>query len=177
MTRWVPVPGLEESYEVSDAGEVRSKTRIIRVESPRFQSGFCDKLLRGKMMKCHPDRNGYLYVNLRCDGKSVRWYVHRLVLQAFEGDGPEGYEVRHLDGDKTNNHISNLRYGTRSENMLDRVRHGTHHYAKRTHCRQGHPYTPENTYVRVRGGATSRVCRTCTQIRLAQRDRRTLVQN
>ncbi len=35
-------------------------------------------------------------------------------------------ECRHLDGDRSNNAPSNLRWGTRRENALDRKRHGTH---------------------------------------------------
>jgi hypothetical protein len=55
--------------------------------------------------------------------KKTHW-LHRLILEAFQGPCPEGLQCLHGDGDPTNNEPSNLRWGTRSENMLDRTRHG-----------------------------------------------------
>ncbi len=51
--------------------------------------------------------------------------IHKLVLEAFVGPRPAGMECRHLDGDRTNNRVSNLQWDTRQENMADRKRHGT----------------------------------------------------
>jgi len=47
------------------------------------------------------------------------------MLAAFHGEKPDGYEARHLDGDKLNNHPSNLAWGTHSENECDKMKHGT----------------------------------------------------
>jgi hypothetical protein len=55
----------------------------------------------------------------------------------------------HLDGDEWNNVRSNVAF-------LCTACHGVRH--RRTHCKRGHPLTPENTYVRPGGG---RQCRTC----------------
>ena len=41
------------------------------------------------------------------------------------GPRPEGMECRHLNGDRKDNRIENLRWGTRAENAQDRVIHGT----------------------------------------------------
>jgi hypothetical protein len=87
-------------------------------------------------------------------------YVHSLVAEAFIGPRPIGLEVRHLDGDSTNNAVDNLRYGTHAENMQDRVKHGRDPQALRTHCPHGHGYTPENTYMQSAGGRGCRACRT-----------------
>ena len=50
---------------------------------------------------------------------------HRLVVLAFDGLPPTAghTDVRHLDGNKVNNQLPNLRWGTRSENMSDVVHH------------------------------------------------------
>jgi hypothetical protein len=46
-------------------------------------------------------------------------------LEAFVGPRPsERHESRHLDGTKTNNHLSNLQWGTYEENQMDRLAHG-----------------------------------------------------
>lgn len=73
----------------------------------------------------HPDRKGYLVVSLRRDGRLRNHLVHRLVLQTFVGPRPAGTQCRHLDGDQTNNALSNLCWGTPLENAADARRHGT----------------------------------------------------
>ena len=70
---------------------------------------------------------GYPTVNLIRDDKRHRPYVHRLILQAYDGPCPDGMECRHLDGDVTNNDLKNLRWGTHKQNTQDMVRHGTCH--------------------------------------------------
>ena len=57
-------------------------------------------------------------------GEHHRRYIHRLVLEGFAGPCPEGMEARHLDGNRFNNRLNNLAWGTRSENARDRERHG-----------------------------------------------------
>src|SRR5262249_12949164 len=70
------------------------------------------------------------------------------------------HEVRHLNGIRTDNRPENLAWGTKSENMQDAVRHGTHLETRKTHCPEGHEYTPENT---IMGGRNrkSRGCKKC----------------
>ena len=68
----------------------------------------------------HPKND---YGSVDCRGK-IRT-VHSLVLEAFVGPRPEGMECRHLNGDRKDNRIENLRWGTRAENAQDRVIHGT----------------------------------------------------
>lgn len=71
-------------------------------------------------------------------GKSRPLGVHQLVADAYLGPAPAGQEVRHLDGNPSANHLSNLAYGTGAENAADRLRHGNypsgaaHHNAKLT---------------------------------------------
>lgn len=75
--------------------------------------------------------DGYPVVTLKV-GKRRRWYfVHRLVLMAHRGESPEGYEARHLNGDRLDNRLENLAWGTHAENVQDAVRHGTARALKR----------------------------------------------
>lgn len=58
-------------------------------------------------------------------GDQRKAYIHRLVCEAFYGDAPEGLpEVRHLDGDPSNNRPENLDWGTKEQNAADRSAHG-----------------------------------------------------
>ena len=77
------------------------------------------------------DSHGYKRVELYGRGRK-RVFVHALVLESFVGPCPNGMECRHLDGDKTNNHVTNLTWGTRSENVHDTLLHGTSNHGERS---------------------------------------------
>jgi hypothetical protein len=70
--------------------------------------------------------DGYRCVTLSLSG-GVRHqkHLHQWIALTFLGQRPDGQQVRHLDGNKANNSISNLKYGTARENALDRIEHGT----------------------------------------------------
>lgn len=156
---WRPIPGLEGRYDVSDFGRIRSW--IPNGSAPR-------PLIMAATTK---GTRGHLMVRpVFADGSRPSMLVHRAVLATFVGPCPEGMEVRHLDGDPTNNHLSNLRYGTHSENELDKVLHGVHRNASKTHCPAGHEYAPENTYWSP--SRTNRTCRTCRRLAATDRGRR-----
>lgn len=76
-------------------------------------------------MRLHLGNHGYLVVKLRVDGRQLTRLVHRLVLETFDRPSNPGEQTRHLNGDRTDNRIENLVWGTASENHYDRVRHGT----------------------------------------------------
>jgi hypothetical protein len=74
------------------------------------------------------NNNGYMQVWLTNPfNKKKRWhYVHRLVAQLFVDNPLSKKEVNHIDGDKSNNHWSNLEWVTHAENiqhMFDTLKH------------------------------------------------------
>lgn len=158
--RWLPVIGYEGLYEVSDLGRIRSLPRQT-----------CKGVRGGRVLRSPPTGHGYMHVGLSHQNQ-VRYYaVHILVAASFIGPRPAGMEIRHLDGNKLNNVPANLCYGTHGENETDKVRHGTHRNGNKTHCPQGHEYTPENTYTYPSG---ARGCRACTTEYGKKRWQRTL---
>lgn len=150
---WKPVVGYEGMYEVSDRGRVRSVDREVN-------AGHGKRMIPGVILKPAVKDTGRLQVGLSRRRFKLRRCVHQLVAEAFLGPKPEGMQVCHNDGNHLNNVVENLRWGTQSENMLDRARHGTDHNRNKTHCPQGHEYSPENTYVNSKGW---RKCRACTR--------------
>jgi hypothetical protein len=78
----------------------------------------------GRLLKSSVLRSGYRIFNFRGENQSPD-LVHRAVVTAFDGPPPtdQHTDVRHLDGDASNNVLHNLLWGTRSENMLDVVEH------------------------------------------------------
>lgn len=137
VTQWRPVTTHQDLYEVSDAGQVRN----VRTKA----------VLRTHAADHYPQV--YLYDH----GVRSTRRVHVLVAAAFLGPRPEGQEVRHLNGDETDCRLDNLAYGTSAQNKEDQKSHGTHHNAVKTHCANGHEFSPENTYL-YRG---KRQCRAC----------------
>lgn len=107
---WRAVPGFEGLYEVSDFGRVRSLDRLDRLGRRRA----------GILLRPGVASNGYPTVSL-CGRTHC---VHALVLTAFVGPA-RGRVCRHLDGDRKNNALSNLAWGSPVENRHDADRHGT----------------------------------------------------
>lgn len=92
---------------------------------------------RGKPLKPFADKNGYLRINVWEGGTWKQLSVHILVCETFHGPRPTPkHHAAHTDGDKVNNHASNLRWATPAENERDKALHGKtlagsrHHQAK-----------------------------------------------
>lgn len=125
---WKPVPvePFQDAYEVSSHGRVRSVDRtIIRKNGKPLR-------IKGQLMK-HDFTRGYPYVPLSAKGTTRRVTVHSLVARAFLPAPPGpfssargGYQVNHIDGVKTNNHVSNLECVTGVDNMAHSNKLGLH---------------------------------------------------
>lgn len=149
---WKPIPGYEDSYEVSDRGNVRSIDRKFIMKNG------VKRHVKSRILSQTPNgRYGYMGVNL---GNGNRKYVHRLVASAFL-DLEKGDEVDHINGDTSNNSLSNLRCVTHADNMkLQRER--------KPFCKRGHKYE-DVAFWRPDG---RRECGECRRIRDRNRIRR-----
>jgi len=114
------IPGYEGIYQVSNLGRVKSLTR--KVNSPIIKKhGY--RTVKSQIMK--PWTNGlteHQIVSLSKNNKKTNCPVHQLVLLTFVSPPPLNMEVRHLDDNPKNNHISNLAYGTHKQNFQDAIR-------------------------------------------------------
>lgn len=92
--------------------------------------------------------------------------AHNCSHVLFIGPVPKGKEVCHKDWICPHKHCVNpehLYAGTKSENMQDRINAGNNPNLKKTHCKRGHKFTKENTYIVKKTGA--RQCKKCNKAR------------
>ena len=114
--RWLPIPGFEGNYEVSDFGRVRGVDRVLS-DGRRWRGGIRAQKIGSK---------GHRSVRLCLAGKHKFVGVHVLVLLAFKGPKPlKEMQGAHNDGTPANTHISNLRWDTVRGNHADKRKHGT----------------------------------------------------
>lgn len=96
MTKWRDVPGLTQ-YKVSWDGQVYSAKSKRQLKTPKNNSGYKTVCLYNKGSKTY--------------------FVHELVAMAFLGHKREkGLQIDHIDKDKTNNNVNNLRQTTHRKN-------------------------------------------------------------
>lgn len=114
---WRDIKGYEKYYQVSNLGNIKGLDRIIA-----YKNGL-NRLYKGISLKQELTKDGYKRVVLMKEGKKKRFMVHRLVAIAFIRNVYNKPYVNHLDGNKSNNVVSNLEWCTNSENMLhaDRI--------------------------------------------------------
>jgi hypothetical protein len=152
LEEWRDVPGYEGEYQASSQGRLRSLDRDLVTNN---QYGRCVKSLKGKVLAPAQNAAGYFFAAFK--GHTVA--VHRMVCLAYHGYAPDGkWIAAHRDDDRTNNAPSNLYWASPSENGFAKVRNGLHSQANQTHCKRGHQFTKENTYLPNSGG---RMCRAC----------------
>ena len=107
---WKDILGYEGYYQVSNLGRVRSLDRIIK------RRNSSDMIRKGTILRGQPDKDGYLLVGLKFEGREYKAKVHRLVAQAFIPNPENKPFVNHIDGNKDRNDILNLEWVTALEN-------------------------------------------------------------
>lgn len=157
--RWAPIPGYEGYYDVSDMGRVKSLARVV-VRNNGWLLPVRERILAGGIS------DGYHTVILARNGAKRNTATHRAVMLAFVGPRPDGMCIRHLNGNSTDNRLSNLTYGTPAENSQDSIKHGTQYFYNietvKTHCPEGHELADPNLVV---SNLPRRKCKACDRSR------------
>jgi len=97
----VDIPGFEGYYGITEEGEIYS------IKSERF-------------LKPNVDSMGYFRVTLTKDGVKTGKKVHRIIAEILIPNPNNHPLVDHIDRDKRNNSISNLRWGSYAQNAANR---------------------------------------------------------
>ena len=102
---WKDVPTWEYRYEINEYGNVRNKQT-------------------GKIIKPSMNSSGYYRIAFydKALNRRERYFVHRLVASIFLNNINQLKEVNHIDGNKHNNHVSNLEWCSRLHNQRELIR-------------------------------------------------------
>lgn len=114
---WKDIKEYEGFYQISNLGRVRCCERI-------------DKIGRHKSVRIltpNKQHNGYLRICLHKDCKQKRFFVHRLVAEAFIPNSGNKPHINHINGKKDDNRVENLEWATREENMQHAFNTGLTH--------------------------------------------------
>ena len=117
--KWKIIPGLE-SYAINEDGVVKALPKVREGRLDCLNSHECCTKKSQRKYKEHLIKqrftSRYWYVCLMHNGIKKDYRVHRLVYLAFVGPIPDGMVIDHIDGNRNNNNINNLRCVTPSEN-------------------------------------------------------------
>ena len=102
--QWKQVVGYEGVYSVSNLGRVR-------------RDATCTGKPRSRILHGYIEAHGYRVIALSANRATRLVKAHRLVADAFLGECPDGLQINHKDGDKSNNAVNNLEYVTPSKNI------------------------------------------------------------
>jgi len=108
---WLEIDGTNGRYSVSDLGRVRSNWADV----PRRNLPHRVRIEKVTFLRAHVHTTGYLRVSL---GREKQCYLHRLVAQAFLPNPELLPQVDHIDGDRQNNQLLNLRWVTAQQNAV-----------------------------------------------------------
>lgn len=106
---WKPVPGYEKFYEVSTFGRVRSLPHLVKTHRG---NAYVEEMYEGRLLKPLPNHKGYEMVALYTGTgkKHKKFFVHRLVAEAFIPNPANLPHINHKDEVKNNNRVENLEW-------------------------------------------------------------------
>lgn len=104
---WIDIKGFENKYQISNTGIVRSLISIGKNGEYYIKNQSLDSSKR------------YFRVGFKIQGSTKHYYIHRLVALNFIDNPENKSDVDHIDGNTFNNHVTNLRWCTRSENNMN----------------------------------------------------------
>ena len=101
---WKDIPGYEGRYMASNLGRIKSMNYLAHEGNEQI-------------LKQYNTGKNYLHVRLYKDNKSYNFSVHRLIAKTFIDNYSEDLQIDHVDNNRQNNILSNLRLVTQIENM------------------------------------------------------------
>lgn len=112
---WKEISGYK-GYEISNFGRVRTNNKVTYINGK-------ERHWKNRILKQKTDIKGYKRVAIWKDGKPIDWLVHRLVARAFLEPVSGKEIVNHIDGNPSNNFVSNLEWTNHFGNLTHAYDH------------------------------------------------------
>jgi hypothetical protein len=110
---WKEIPDLGGFYFVSNLGRIKSIERSFPIN---FKNTDKFRVKPEMILKSH-DKRGYRFACITYNMVTNNFPIHRLVASLFIRKPNKNEQVNHIDGDKANNHVSNLEWVSPLENI------------------------------------------------------------
>jgi len=107
---WEYIGETNNLYMVSNQGRIKSITKVITTPFGKYD-------MNPRYLKQQLNHKGYPIVRINIVDHKKTFIVHRLVAKTFIENPFDKPQVNHVDGNKLNNHVSNLEWATNQENM------------------------------------------------------------
>ena len=137
--QWKVIPEFD-LYEISNLGRIRCKERVVK------RKNVGDFVYKKHFLTPVDNGNGYLRVDLKQNGKSKKYYIHRLVAMAFIPNIDDKPFINHIDNNPYNNRADNLEWCTPQENVDWMISQGRNkrnpQWLERLHLSQEKFYKP-----------------------------------
>ena len=112
---WKDIPHTDGQYQVSNLGNVRSLF---------YHSRSWNRIYRTRLLKQKMNPSGYHNVSILINKKRVTKDIHKIIAQLFVPNPENKPQVNHIDGNKSNNSVSNLEWVTAKENNKHAIETG-----------------------------------------------------
>lgn len=149
--QWTEIPGMNGYYDIRSNPK---NPREVQVRSWKPRNGRGSRSTKPRLLSGRLDnRDLRKYYGLMLPGGAMRtlqagaWFLLTFVSEGYF----EGAQCRHLDGDCTNDHASNLCWGTPIENQRDSILHGT----KAAGSKHGNAKLTEDEVLAIRASGLS----------------------
>lgn len=109
----------------------RERSRTVKGFPDYYASenGYVVNKHKDRVIHSSPDKHGYMTIHLCNDGIWYTKLLHRVVAETFLGQpNSDAWQVNHINGDKSDNRLSNLEFVTPSENMYHAYANGLNHW-------------------------------------------------
>ena len=113
---WKDIIGYEGAYQISNYGRVKSLDRYITYINGK------KVFTKGKILKGFTKPEDYKCIDLYFNNKKSKFYIHRLVAEAFIPNPNNLPQVNHKDENGSNNYVENLEWCT----CIYNINYGTH---------------------------------------------------
>lgn len=90
-------------------------------DTPYYVTENGEVFRNNKKMKPYKQTKGYLRIDVYVNGQRKVTPVHRMVMETFVPNPENLPQINHIDGDKSNNNVSNLEWCNQSKNIQHRL--------------------------------------------------------